>query len=57
VPVCLIDAEIIRKGIHLAAMSSRVRDKPLDWPAFDGPGRVVILIAETPGIGGYPRAR
>jgi hypothetical protein len=32
------EAEIIREGIHLAAMSSRVRDEPLDWPAFDGPG-------------------
>ena len=24
--------------VHLAAMSSRVWDEPLDWPAFDGPG-------------------
>jgi len=32
------EAEIIREGIHLAAMSSRVWDEPLDWPAFDGPG-------------------
>ena len=32
------EAEIIREGIHLAAMSSRVWDEPLDWPTFDGPG-------------------
>lgn len=38
------EAEIIREGIHLAAMSSRVWDDPLDWPAFEGPG--------TPATGG-----
>ena len=32
------EAEIIREGIHLAAMSNRVWDKPLDWPTFDGTG-------------------
>jgi hypothetical protein len=32
------EAEIIREGIHLAAMSSRVWDEPFDWPTFDGPG-------------------
>jgi hypothetical protein len=32
------EAQIIREGIHLAAMSNRVWDDPLDWPAFDGPG-------------------
>jgi hypothetical protein len=32
------EAEIIREGIHLAAMSSRVWEEPLDWPSFDGPG-------------------
>lgn len=37
------EAEIIREGIHLAAMSSRVWDEPLGWPAFDGPG--------TPALG------
>lgn len=35
------EAEIIREGIHLAAMSSRVWDEPLDWPSFDGPGTAV----------------
>jgi hypothetical protein len=33
------EAEIIREGIHLAAMSNRVWDSPLDWPTFDGTGR------------------
>jgi hypothetical protein len=32
------EAEIIREGIHLAAMSSRVWDDPLAWPTFEGPG-------------------
>lgn len=32
------EAEIIREGIHLAAMSSRVWDEPLDWPTFAGDG-------------------
>ena len=32
------EAEIIREGIHLAALSNRAWDEPLDWPAFDGSG-------------------
>jgi hypothetical protein len=32
------EAEIIREGIHLAAMSNRVWDASLDWPTFDGTG-------------------
>ncbi len=32
------EAEIIREGIHLAAMSARVWDEPLDWPTFEGSG-------------------
>jgi hypothetical protein len=36
------EAEIIREGIHLAAMSSRVWDVPLDWPTFDGPGKPAL---------------
>jgi hypothetical protein len=35
------EAEIIREGIHLAALSNRVWDEPLDWPAFDGSGEPV----------------
>ncbi len=33
------EAEIIREGIHLAAMSSHVWDEPLDWPTFEGTGQ------------------
>ena len=32
------EAEIIREGIHLAAMSNRVWDGPFDWPSFEGTG-------------------
>ncbi|WP_405064572.1 CopG family transcriptional regulator [Kribbella sp. NBC_01505] len=28
-------AELLREGIRLAAMNSRVWDAPLDWPTFD----------------------
>lgn len=34
------EAEIIREGIHLAAMSNRVWEDPLGWPTFEGPGEV-----------------
>ena len=32
------EAQIIREGIHLAAMSNRVWDGSFDWPTFDGSG-------------------
>lgn len=32
------EAEIIREGIHLAAMSNRVWDEEMDWPTFEGSG-------------------
>jgi hypothetical protein len=35
------EAEIIREGIHLAAMANRVWDEPLDWPTFEGDGQPV----------------
>lgn len=35
------EAEIIREGIHLAAMANRVWDEPLDWPTFEGSGEPV----------------
>ncbi|MFC7329994.1 CopG family transcriptional regulator [Marinactinospora rubrisoli] len=35
------EAEIIREGIHLAAMANRVWDEPLDWPMFNGSGEMV----------------
>ena len=34
------EAQIIREGIHLAAMSNRVWDGSLDWPTFDGTGEI-----------------
>jgi hypothetical protein len=33
------EAEIIREGIHLAALSNRVWDDSFDWPTFAGPAR------------------
>jgi hypothetical protein len=32
------EAQIIREGIHLAALSNRAWDGPLDWPTFEGTG-------------------
>jgi hypothetical protein len=32
------EAQIIREGIHLAAMSNRIWDSALDWPTFEGSG-------------------
>jgi hypothetical protein len=32
------EAQIIREGIHLAAMSNRVWDGSFDWPTFEGSG-------------------
>lgn len=32
------EAEIIREGIHLAAISNRGWEGAFDWPVFDGPG-------------------
>lgn len=35
------EAEIIREGIHLAAMAYRVWEEPLNWPVFDSSGESV----------------
>lgn len=35
------EAEIIREGIHLAAMANRVWDEPFEWPVFEGSGEPV----------------
>lgn len=35
------EAEIIRQGIHLAAMANRVWDEPLFSRTFEGPGRIL----------------
>ncbi|MBF6210759.1 CopG family transcriptional regulator [Nocardia puris] len=37
----IAEAEIIREGIHLAALSYRVWDESLDWPTFEGNGEPV----------------
>jgi len=37
------EAEIIREGIRLAAMSVRAWDEPLNWPTFSSDG--------TPALG------
>jgi hypothetical protein len=36
------EAQIIREGIHLAALSNRVWDGPFDWPSFEGTGEPAI---------------
>lgn len=36
------EAEVIREGIHLAAIGGRVWDDEFDWPAFREHGTVVI---------------
>jgi hypothetical protein len=36
------EAVIIREGIHLAAMSSRLWDERLDWPTFEGSGEPAV---------------
>ncbi|MFF7766838.1 CopG family transcriptional regulator [Streptomyces massasporeus] len=35
------EAEIIRQGIHLAAMANRVWDEPLFSRTFEGPGQTL----------------
>jgi hypothetical protein len=44
------EAEIIREGIHLAAMSTRVWIEPLDWPTFDGSGAEVGSSVGSSGV-------
>ena len=51
------EAEIIRAGIHLAAMSSRVWDDDLDWPTFEGTGEPATREEVTQAVarGAAPR--
>jgi hypothetical protein len=44
------EAEIIREGIHLAAMSNRVWDDPLDWPTFEGSGETATTEDVTTNV-------
>ena len=44
------EAQIIREGIHLAAMSNRVWDGSLDWPTFDGSGETATSDEVTEAV-------
>lgn len=44
------EAEIIREGIHLAAMSNRVWDDSFDWPTFEGTGEVATREQVTDAV-------
>lgn len=45
------EAEIIREGIHLAAMSNRVwDDDSFDWPTFDGTGETATSEQVTEAV-------
>jgi hypothetical protein len=44
------EAQIIREGIHLAAMSNRLWDAPLDWPTFQGSGEPVTSEEVTEAV-------
>ncbi|RCV51490.1 ribbon-helix-helix domain-containing protein [Marinitenerispora sediminis] len=46
------EAELIREGIHLAAMANRVWDEPLDWPMFDGSGETASSAEVTRAVTG-----
>jgi Ribbon-helix-helix protein, copG family len=46
------EAEIIREGIHLAAMSNRVWESSLDWPTFDGTGETATSDEVTETVAG-----
>jgi hypothetical protein len=44
------EAQIIREGIHLAAMSNRVWDSSLDWPTFEGSGKPALSDEVTEAV-------
>lgn len=44
------EAEIIREGIHLAALSNRVWDDPFDWPTFEGSGETATSQQVTDAV-------
>lgn len=45
------EAQIIREGIHLAAMSNRAWDTPFDWPTFEGSGDPATSDEVTEAVG------
>jgi hypothetical protein len=44
------EAQIIREGIHLAAMSNRIWDGPFDWPTFAGSGETATSDEVTEAV-------
>jgi Ribbon-helix-helix protein, copG family len=44
------EAQIIREGIHLAALSNRVWDGPFEWPSFEGTGEPVTSDEVTEAV-------
>ena len=44
------EAQIIREGIHLAAMGSRVWDGSFEWPTFEGSGDPVTSDEVTDAV-------
>jgi hypothetical protein len=44
------EAQIIREGIHLAAMSNRMWDGPFDWPTFEGSGETATSDEVTEAV-------
>jgi hypothetical protein len=44
------EAQIIREGIHLAAMSTRVWDGSLNWPTFEGTGEPATSAEVTEAV-------
>jgi hypothetical protein len=51
------EAEIIREGLRLAAMSTRVWDEPLDWPVVAGSGEPVSRDEVTRAVAGGAASR
>lgn len=51
------EAEIIREGIHLAAMSTRVWDEPLEWPTFEGSGQAATSEEISRAVAGNAELR
>ncbi|MVO86498.1 hypothetical protein GPA10_17450 [Streptomyces sp. p1417] len=47
------EAEIIRQGIHLAAMANRVWDEPLFPRTFEGPGRTTSEAEARDAVAAY----
>jgi Ribbon-helix-helix protein, copG family len=44
------EAQIIREGIHLAALGNRIWDGPFDWPTFEGTGDPVTSDEVTEAV-------